>query len=361
MTNGIVFTGGGSAGHVTPNMALIEALQADGWKIDYLGSRSGVEQSMISAMNVPYHSIRCGKFRRYFSWKNFFDPFNTILGIFQSIALLLWLKPNVVFSKGGFVAFPVVFAAWMCRIPVIAHESDFSPGLANRLSFPFVKLLCVTFDAARQGFKNQKKILVTGTPIRLRLFSGSSARGLSACGFDDKKPCLLMMGGGQGSQILNACLRAALDMLGKKYQVVHLCGAGHIDPLLLDRKDYYQIAYADDLMADLYAMSDLVISRAGANTVYELLALKKPHILIPLSRKSSRGDQIQNAAYFAEQGISLVLDEENLTPILLVAAVEQAMQEKKEIYRKITALEIQSFTAKIVEIIKETAARSTCC
>ena len=284
-----------------------------------------------------------------------------MIGIFQAIVLLLWLRPNVVFSKGGFVALPVVIAAWLCRIPVIAHESDFSPGLANRLSFPFIKRLCVTFDAAKKNFKNQKKISVTGTPIRAQLFTGSRARGLSFCRFNDKKPCFLMIGGGQGSKILNACLRAALDMLGEKYQVVHLCGAGNIDPLLLDRQDYFQIEYANEILADLYAMSDLVISRAGANTLYELLALNKPHILIPLSRKSSRGDQIQNAEHFFQQGISQVLAEENLAPESLVAAVEYLIQEKAEIYKKIKALNITSATDIISEFIKEmTSTKGPC-
>lgn len=361
MANGIVFTGGGSAGHVTPNIALIEAFQAEDWQIDYIGSKHGVEKSMISAIKVAYHSIRCGKLRRYFSWKNIFDPINTVIGIFQAIALLIWIRPRVVFSKGGFVAFPVVVAAWVCRIPVIAHESDFSPGLANRLSFPFVQRLCVTFDAAKKGFKNQKKITVTGTPIRAQLFTGSSAKGLAFCGFNDQKPCVLMMGGGQGSKILNACLRAALDMLGESYQIVHLCGAGHIDPLLLDRKYYFQIEYANEILADLYAMSDLVISRAGANTVYELLALNKPHILIPLSRKSSRGDQIQNAEYFSEQGISRVLAEETLAPEILFAAIERTIQEKTEINKKIKVLQIKSATDILVMSIKEMAAIKRCC
>ena len=361
MANGIVFTGGGSAGHVTPNMALIPAFIAENWRVDYIGSQHGVEKKMISGMDIPYHEIRCGKLRRYFSWKNFFDPINTVIGIVQSIAILLWLKPRVVFSKGGFVAFPVVFAAWLCRIPVIAHESDFSPGLANRLSFPFARRLCVTFAAAKNGFKHQKKIHVTGTPIRSNLFSGSRENGLLACGFNDQKSCVLMLGGGQGSKVMNACLRAALDMLGERYQVVHLCGAGQIDPLLLKRKNYFQIEYADDLLADLYAMSDLVISRAGANTVYELLALNKPHIFIPLSRKSSRGDQIQNAEHFCKQGISRVIYEEALNPGILVSSIEQAMQDINDINKKIKALNIKSATDIVVLKIKEIASQHKCC
>ena len=203
MNNRIVFTGGGTAGHVTPNMALIDALQGANWQIDYIGSVNGVEKAMIKAINIPYHAIRCGKLRRYFSWKNFFDPFNMLLGILQAFFLLLKLKPNVVFSKGGFVALPVVIAAWLNRVPVIAHESDMSPGLANRLSVPFVDTICVTFAAAKTHFKRKDKVEVTGTPIRQALFTGEKHRGLALCGFTAEKPCLMIVGGSQGSNAIN--------------------------------------------------------------------------------------------------------------------------------------------------------------
>lgn len=352
MKNRIVFTGGGSAGHVTPNMALIDVLRSEGIHVDYIGSYDGVERKMIESLSVPYHAIRCGKFRRYFSLKNIMDPFNTLIGIFQAFLLLKRLKPNVVFSKGGFVAFPVVVGAWLCRIPVIAHESDRSPGLANRLSFPFLHQLCVTFATAKPFFKHAEKITVTGTPLRAMLFQGDRARGLALCGFDSEKPCLMVMGGGQGSALLNACVREALDTLTTTYQVVHLCGPGHVDAALINRADYYQVAYAEDALADFYAMADLVVSRAGSNSLYELLALEKPHILVPLSRKASRGDQIQNAAHFEEKGVSVVIDEEALTSHRLIDAVAKVRQDQHLIRDRIRGLGIHSATSNIVSLIR---------
>ncbi len=348
----IVFTGGGTAGHVTPNLALIDALQKEHWQIVYIGSKDGVEKKMIQAADIPYYAIRCGKLRRYFSMQNFLDPFNMVVGILQAYFLLRDIKPNVVFSKGGFVAFPVVVAAWLNRIPTMAHESDMSPGLANRLSFPFVDTICLTFAAASRHFKRQDKIKVTGTPIRSDLLHGDRNRGLTLCGFSDDKPFLLIMGGSQGSTVMNTCVRQALPDLLQSFQIIHLCGRGNIDNSLVAEAGYVQFEYANRELADLFALSDIVISRAGANSLYEILVLEKPHVLIPLSRKASRGDQIENAAYFKEQGISLVIDEACLTPDVLKDAVHKGYAKRSEIKKTICSLNIQSATATIVELIK---------
>ena len=352
MRKKIVFTGGGTAGHVTPNMALIEVLQSQGWIVDYIGSTDGVEKNMITAMSIPYHAIRCGKLRRYFSWKNFYDPINMIIGIIQSCWLLHQLKPNIVFSKGGFVAFPVVVGAWLNRIPVVAHESDMSPGLANRLSFPFVDKICVTFSAAKGHFKQQEIIEVTGTPIREALFNGNKSNGLALCGFSSEKLCLLIVGGSQGSNAINQCVRQSLESLFKRFQVIHLCGKDNLDASLAKQPGYYQLEYASVELPDLFAASHIVISRAGANSLYEILALEKPHILIPLSRKASRGDQIQNARYFEKQGISVVIDEDTLTPETLLSSVVSVVARYEEIIEKIRLLKIKSATLEIVELIK---------
>ena len=352
MKQKIVFTGGGTAGHVTPNIALIEALQCDNWQIDYIGSIDGVEKSMIQAINVPYHAIRCGKLRRYFSWKNFYDPFNMIFGILQSYCLLRKLKPNVIFSKGGFVALPVVIAAWLNRIPVIAHESDMSPGLANRLSFPFVDKICVTFAAAKTHFKRQDKVEVTGTPIREQLLNGNQERGLALCGFTKEKPCLMIIGGSQGSNAINQTVRQVLDTLRERFQVIHICGKGNVDSALLNTQGYCQFDYVNAELPDLFAATDTVISRAGANSLYEILALAKPHVLIPLSLKASRGDQIQNARYFEKQGISVVINEEALSSATLLAAVETVKERRDEIISKIRELKIKSATLNIIEMLK---------
>lgn len=349
----IVFTGGGSAGHVTPNIALIEVLLHDGWHIDYIGSEHGVEKEVIAPLNIPYHAVSSGKLRRYFSWQNFLDPLKICLGIFESYRLLRKLKTEVVFSKGGFVAFPIVVAAWLNRIPVIAHESDLSPGLANRLCFPFVDKICVTFAAARGHFKQQNKVEVTGTPIRPELFHGSKEKALALCGFKKDKPCLLVMGGSQGSLKINQALREALPFLCKKYQVIHLCGKGKLDTTLLQRPDYCQFEYVTEELADLFAASDLIVSRAGANSVYEILALAKPHVLVPLSLQASRGDQIQNAYYFKQQGISQVVEDETLTAANFLQAIEDVSQHREEIIAKIKKLNIESATLKIIELIKE--------
>ena len=325
MNQRIVFTGGGTAGHVTPNFALIEVFRREGWGIDYIGSIDGVERDMIESIGIPYHPIRCGKLRRYFSWKNFFDPINLLIGIVQAFFLLRNIKPKVVFSKGGFVALPVVIGAWLNRVPVVAHESDLSPGLANRLSFPFVDTICVTFEEGKKYFKRKDKVTVTGTPIRDQLLNGNPARGLARCHFNADKPVLLIIGGSLGANAINQCVRHTLEALCLNFQVIHLCGKGRIDIALQNKPGYYQLEYANDELADLFAASSLVISRAGANSLYEILALKKPHVLIPLPLHSSRGDQIQNAAHFQQQGISIVVDENTLTPETLVAAIEAAI------------------------------------
>ena len=348
-----MFTGGGTAGHVTPNIALIHVLHRDGWQIDYLGSPDGVEKDMINAIHIPYHPVKSGKLRRYFSWKNFFDPIMIVLGIGQSFFLLRRLKTDIVFSKGGFVAFPVVVGAWLNRIPVVAHESDMSPGLANRLSFPFVDRICVTFAAAKKHFKRPEKVEVTGTPIREELFEGNKLRGLALCRFNQEKPVLLVVGGSQGAAVMNACIREGLDTLRKQFQVIHICGKGKVDDRLKHDEGYCQFDYVDEDMADLFAATDLVVSRAGANSLYEILALAKPHVLIPLSREVSRGDQIQNARYFEQQGISSVVNEETLTVETLLTAISEVYKNREEVTIKIKKLGIKSATMKVIDTITQ--------
>lgn len=348
----IVFTGGGTAGHVIPNIALIETLGHD-WKMDYIGSAAGIEKKMISALGISYHAVKSGKLRRYFSWRNFIDPFNILIGILQSYWLIRRLKPDIVFSKGGFIAFPVVVGAWLNRIPVIAHESDLTPGLANRMSFPFVKCICVAFAGTKKRFKNPQKVVVTGTPIRNALFQGNKQKGLALCGFDSSKPCVLVMGGSQGAGSINKIIEESLPTLLEQFQIIHLCGRGKVDETLAKRPGYCPFEYANETLADLFAASQYVISRSGANTLYEILALDKPHILIPLSIRISRGDQIQNARYFERQGISMVIEEENLTSDSLLAALKELLKQEKAIKAKIAQLDIQSSARQIAKLIEE--------
>ncbi|MFI4962430.1 MAG: undecaprenyldiphospho-muramoylpentapeptide beta-N-acetylglucosaminyltransferase [Legionellales bacterium] len=355
MNPSIVFTGGGTAGHVTPNIALIHEFQGDGWDIAYVGSADGVEQAMIEAIGITFHAVSSGKLRRYFSLKNILDPFKIILGIFQSFWLFNKLKPDVLFSKGGFVAFPVVVGAFLNRIPIIAHESDMSPGLATRLCLPFVNRMCLSFEAAKNHFKKQDKIEVTGTPIRQQLFEGNAARGLKLCAFQADKPCLLVMGGSLGAASINLAIRQSLDALTQHYQVIHLCGKNKVDASLIGVGGYCQFEYINEELADLFAAASVVVSRSGANSLCEILALNKPHVLIPLSTKISRGDQIQNACYFEKAGISLVIQDEALNSQTLLDALEQIRQTQTEIELKIKALHIASATKKIVALIKEQA------
>ena len=352
MNPSIVFTGGGTAGHVTPNIALIQELKKEGFGMAYIGSNEGIEKAMISDLGIPFYGVSSGKLRRYFSLKNLMEPFKVIKGIVQSALLLHKLKPQLVFSKGGFVAFPVVFGAWLNKIPIVAHESDLTPGLANKLSYPFVNTICLPFEASKKYFKKQDKIAVTGTPIRQQLFEGDPSKALELCNFDTSKPCLLVIGGSLGAQSINQTLRQALGSLLANFQIIHICGKGKIDQSLLEVKGYKQFEYAKEELADFFAAASLVVSRSGANSLYEILALGKPHVLIPLSARVSRGDQIHNSAYFQKAGISTVIQDEALNAESLIAAIEAVMSNKDEIKNKINQLEMRSASKQIVDIIK---------
>ena len=357
-TKHIVLTGGGTAGHVTPNLALVPALEADGWTIAYIGSEQGPERKMVQAQGIDYYPIASGKLRRYFSWQNLIDPFLVLKGIIQAYRLLGRLKVQIIFSKGGFVALPVVIAGYLRRLPIVVHESDLSIGLANRLSFPFASKICLSFAGCKTGLKEQDKVVFTGSPIREALFQGDRARGLALCGFDNQKPCLLVMGGGQGSLAINRIIRLSLDQLLAKMNVIHLCGQGKHDSSLDNRTGYCQFDYADKELADLLAASDWVVSRAGANSLCELLALAKPHILIPLPLAGSRGDQIENARYFEKQGISLVIPEQDLTSSSLLIALEQLNLNQERIIQQMHNLAIQSAVQKIIDVLKQTLSKT---
>ena len=260
----------------------------------------------------------------------------------------------MVFSKGGFVAVPVVIAAWMNRVPVIVHESDRTPGLANRICLPFASTICLTFSEAKNHIKQKEKARVTGTPLRESLFQGDRQKGLEFCGFKDDKPCLLVMGGSLGAATINRCLRDVLDELLKQYQIIHLCGKGNTDKTLLTKKGYCQLEYVNQEMGDLFAAADVVLSRAGANAVYEILALGKPHLFIPLPLSASRGDQIENADYFQKAGVSRVIANDELTGERLLSSLAEIQQNREQIKKAIQALNIQSGTAAIMDLIKET-------
>lgn len=324
----IVLTGGGTAGHVTPNIALLPRLKQLSYDVYYIGSYHGIEKELIEAENIPYYGISSGKLRRYLDLKNLSDPFKVIKGLGQSIRLLHKLKPDIVFSKGGFVSVPVVLAAKFCRIPVIIHESDITPGLANKLSIPVAKKVCCNFPETLSYLPKEKAIL-TGSPIRQELLSGSPQNARSYCHFNSEKPVLLIIGGSTGSKVINHAIRKQLPVLLKNFQIIHLCGKGNLDDSLMNTTGYAQFEYISQQLKDMFALADIVISRAGANAICELLALHKPNILIPLSAAASRGDQILNAKSFKKQGFSYVIEEEDLTAQSLQTAIDTVFREKE--------------------------------
>lgn len=318
----IVLTGGGTAGHVTPNIALLPSLREAGYDIAYMGSYDGIEKRLIGDFDIPYTGISTGKFRRYLDLKNLSDPFRVIKGFAEAKKYLKEFKPDVVFSKGGFVSVPVVRAAAALRIPCIIHESDMTPGLANKLCIPVAKKVCCNFPETLKLLPQEKAVL-TGSPIREELAKGNKLAGLNMCGFTANKPVIMVIGGSLGAANVNKAIREALPRLLEDFQVVHLCGKDKMDNLLLNTPGYKQFEYIKTELKDLFAMADIVISRAGANAICELLALKKPNILIPLPAASSRGDQILNAKSFESQGFSIVINEDDLTTNLLMDKVHE--------------------------------------
>ena len=345
----IVLTGGGTAGHVTPNIALIPRLRELNYDICYIGSYDGIEKKLIEEFHIPYYGISSGKLRRYFDPKNFSDPFKVLKGIGEARRTMKELKPDIVFSKGGFVSVPVVLAAKRLHIPVIIHESDLTPGLANKICIPSAAKVCCNFPETLSHLPAGKAVL-TGSPIRQELLRGNAIAALEFCHFTANKPVILVMGG-------NDTIRGVLPELLKNFQVIHLCGKGKLDPHLTDVQGYVQFEYIKDELRDLFALADIVISRAGANAICELLALHKPNILIPLSAKASRGDQILNARSFEAQGFSIVLEEESVTNLTLLNAIQTLMDNKETYIQAMKNSNQQDSIATITGLIEELTAR----
>ena len=348
----IILTGGGTAGHVTPNIALIPKLRELGYDIQYIGSYNGIEKELIEPFGIPYHGISSGKLRRYFSLQNFTDPFRVIKGFGEARKLIKGLKPDVIFSKGGFVSVPVVLAGKRCKVPVIIHESDMTPGLANKLAIPSAVKVCCNFPETLDALPEGKAVL-TGSPIRQELLTGDKDAARKMCGFTDEKPVILVIGGSLGAVAVNEAVRAALPELLKQFQIIHLCGKGKVDHSLKEIKGYCQFEYIKNELRDLFALADVVISRAGANAICELLALHKPNLLIPLSANASRGDQILNARSFERQGFSLVLEEEQLTKETLLAAVKNLYENRTTFINSMKNSGQQDSIGTIIKLIEE--------
>ncbi len=348
----IVLTGGGTAGHVTPNIALIPRLQELGYQISYIGSYNGIEKKLIEEMKIPYYGISSGKLRRYFDVKNFTDPFRVLKGFSEARKLMKELSPDIVFSKGGFVTVPVVLAAKKCKIPAIIHESDMTPGLANKLCIPSAAKVCCNFPETVSCLPEGKAVL-TGTPIRQELLKGDKVQALNFTGFSAAKPTILIIGGSLGSVAVNNAVRSILPQLLEKFQVIHLCGKGKLDESLKNTAGYVQYEYIEKELADLFALADIVISRAGANAICELCALKKPMLLIPLSANASRGDQILNARSFEKLGYSMVLEEETLQDQLLFDTVNQLYDNRQTFIDAMAKGGSTDSIEKILQLIQE--------
>ena len=347
----IVLTGGGTAGHVTPHLAILPHLLKAGYEVHYIGTEEGIEHKMMTRDGVTYHAVKSGKLRRYFDLKNFTDPFRVIAGAFQSAHLMGKIRPDVCFSKGGFVSVPVVVGAWLHRVPVVCHESDLTPGLANKICAKFARRIATTFPECAKALGG--KAVCTGTPMRPELFSGSREKGLALAGFSGSKPVLLMMGGSSGAQRVNEALRGALPKLLESMDVLHITGRGNLDESLSALPGYKQFEFLSEDLPDALACADLILSRAGSNAICEFQALKKPMLLVPYPKGASRGDQILNAESFRQRGLCRVLLQENMTPDTLYAGILELQKDRDSLIRALTAAPPADGTMKVLQLIRE--------
>jgi UDP-N-acetylglucosamine--N-acetylmuramyl-(pentapeptide) pyrophosphoryl-undecaprenol N-acetylglucosamine transferase len=354
MTRKIMFTGGGSAGHVTVNLALIPRFRAEGWEIDYIGSRNGIEKQLLEQLpDVAYFGIATGKLRRYMDWQNVKDPLKVVQGVVQAYRIIKRRKPDVVFSKGGFVSVPVVLGAWLNQVPVLIHESDITPGLANRIAIPFSTVVCTTFPETAARLKDGKARYV-GAVVREELKCGDARRGRAFCRFTAEKPVLLIMGGSLGSRKINETVRSGLKSLTDRFQIVHLCGRGQVEASM-ESPSYRQFEYLNEELPDVLAMADVVLSRAGANAIFEFLSMRKPMLLVPLTKEQSRGDQILNARSFETAGYCEVIYEERMTEQSLVAGLRRLYDNRGEYIENMKGREQIDALTQVFELIKRTA------
>jgi UDP-N-acetylglucosamine--N-acetylmuramyl-(pentapeptide) pyrophosphoryl-undecaprenol N-acetylglucosamine transferase len=315
----IAFTGGGTAGHVFPGIAVAQEL---GRRVIWIGSSDGVEKSLVTAAGIEFRPIPAGKLRRYFSLRNLSDLAKIAAGFFASVRILKKERPALLFSKGGFVSVPPVVAARLVGIPSFTHESDFDPGLATRINLRFCEKVLVSFAETVQYLpaRYRAKAVVTGNPVRASIYRAEASRGRAHVGCAPSAPLLFVMGGSLGSSFINALIQSSLPRLLKRFFVVHQAGEkGYVASL---RRSYFTTPFFGEELPDVMAAADLVISRAGANTLAELAALGKPSLLIPLPETSSRGDQLRNAELFRARGASLVMAEGESSPDALCEAVE---------------------------------------
>lgn len=350
----IVLTGGGTGGHVTPNIALLPFLKKEGYEIFYIG-RNGeekdiIEKRLIEEQGIKYFGINGGKLRRYLSKENVKDVFKTTKGVFEARKILKKIDPDIVFSKGGFITVPVILAAKSLRIPVVIHESDFSIGLANKISIPLAKKVCLSFNSTLKEIGDDKG-LVTGPPIREDIFLGSKSKGADLVSFKDNKPILLIIGGSSGAEVINEFILSNVNILTSTFNIVHVCGKGNKKKI--KNSSYISFEYVGDELKDLFALSDLVVTRGGSNSIFEILALNKPNIIIPLSKRVSRGDQILNAEEFLDRGYSKVIFEEDLKIDFVLEELNDLNKNRNVYIKNMKDSGFHNGVEKIMEVIKK--------
>lgn len=347
----ILLTGGGTAGHVVPHLALLDDLRKNFDEIVYVGSRTGMEKDIIEKQkNIKYYSVETTKFVRKKIFKNLLIPFKLIKGVHQSKMILKEEKPSVIFSKGGFVSLPVVIASKRLKIPVVAHESDLEMGLANKISKPYCKVICTSFEKTAQKCK---KAVCTGSPIRKDMIKDKQTA-MKLLKIETTKPILVVTGGSLGSRFLNKKIWSEINELTEKYFVIHLTGKNNFNEKLQNVKDYVQIEFSLDI-GTILSCADIVVSRAGSNTIFELAVMKKPMLLVPLPKGNSRGDQVDNAKYFNEQGLANFVTEEQLESEPILKFITQTFKEKNELIKNINNHNITVGNKKIIKILCKTA------
>lgn len=356
----IALTGGGTAGHVTPNIALIPELKKRNFDIIYIGMKDGVEKEICERHSIIFYGVTCDKLRRYLDIKNLKMPINVIKGIIEAKQILKREKVDIIFSKGGFVGLPVVIAAKSLGIPVVSHESDLTLGLANKLSVPFANVICTNFEETAKTIKNNKGIY-TGCPIRNELFNGNAEKGKNFLGFKNDKPILFVIGGSLGSVKVNNIIRENLDEILKTFNVAHGCGKGKMDPSIKNIDGYKQYELIKDELADVYAAADVVVSRAGANVIFELMALNKVNLLIPLGLNASRGDQILNAKLFKKKQWSEIMleDEYDKDKTLFIKRLNTLWENKDKYLENLKRANLGNVCEQIAEIIVNNIKKST--
>ena len=366
----VIFTGGGTGGHIFPGIAVAEVFKKEtGIPIVWIGSNNGTDRSYVCNADIPFYGIPAGKLRRYFSLENLIDVFKIIGGFFASLIILLRLKPCFVFSKGGFVSVPPCAAARCLKIPVITHECDFSPGLATKINTRFADQVFVSYTKTADFFPAavQRKIVVTGNPVRMRFYAANADTGKTFIQYTGDKPILFIQGGSLGALQINVLVEQTILFLAESFFIVHQTGAQHraqgerIKKRLKEERpdlssQYKPFPFIVDQMPDVLAASDLVMSRAGANTIWEAAAAGKPMLLLPLEKGSSRGDQIENADFFSAQGAAITLAAKDATPVELCTILTRLLEnpeELKAMAKASAALADEKPAAKIALLLRQ--------